>query len=350
MAAPGIPQNLLVQSANQQILVSWDLSAGANSYQIQRSQDNVTYAALVTISGSPLATSYVDTTAVLGVQYWYKVSALTGIDASPFTPAKSEVAVPTGEKCLGQIRLNSMQKADRVESNFVTVPEWNTYINLAMFELYDLLVTTYEDLYVAPAIQFVCDGVTYQYPLPNGSNSFLDANNPAISFTPKPFYKLLGIDLALQNVNNAYVTVNKFNFIERNRFVYPNTSSTLYGVFNLQYRLLGNNSIMFIPTPSGGQAIRVWYIPRLTELLQDTDTTDTSVSGWVQYVIVRAAMYALQKEESDVTMLTQELLFLKARIEDTSMNHDAGQADTISDVRNGYGSPNGGWNRSSGGF
>jgi hypothetical protein len=228
--------------------------------------------------------------------------------------------------------------------------EWNTYINLAMFELYDLLITTYEDLYVAPPIQFVADGVTYQYPLPNGANQFLDANNPAITITPRPFYKLLGVDLALQNVNNAYVTVNKFNFIDRNRFVYPNTSSTLYGVFNLQYRLMGDNSIMFIPTPSGGQAIRIWYIPRLKELLADTDTSDTSVSGWIQYVIVRAAMYALQKEESDVAGLSQELLFLKQRIETTAINHDAGQADTISDVRNGYGSPNGGWNRSSGGF
>lgn len=350
MSAPGIPQNFIAQSANQQILLSWDLSAGADSYQLFRSEDNVTYTLLATINGSPLATSYIDTTAILAVQYWYKVSALTGLDASPLTSVQSAVAVPTGEKCLSQIRLNSMQKADRVNSNFVTKSEWNTYINLAMFELYDLLVTTYEDLYVAPAIQFVCDGVTYQYPLPNGSNTFLDANNPAVSFIPKPFYKLLGVDLALQNVNNAYVTVNKFNFIDRNRFVYPNTSSTLYGVFNLQYRLLGNNSIMFIPTPSGGQAIRIWYIPRLTELLQDTDTTDTSVSGWIQYVICRAAKYALDKEESDTTKIDQEILYLKARIEDTSMNHDAGQADTISDVRNGYGSPNGGWNRSSGGF
>lgn len=350
MAAPGMVQNLAVQSANRKLLVSWDLSVGADSYQVQRSLDNVTFTNLVTISGSPLATNYVDSAVTIGTQYWYKVAALTGVDSSPSTTALSGVPVPTAEMTLGQIRLAAKQRADRLESDFVTDPEWNSYIRQASYELYDMLIGTYEDLYVETPIQFVCDGVTYQYPLPTGANTFLDAHNPAVTITPRPFYKLLGVDLALQNVNNAYVTINKFNFIDRNRFVYPNTASTIYGVFNLQYRLIGNNSLMFIPTPSGGQAIRLWYIPRLTELLQDTDITDTGISGWIEYVIVRAAKYALDKEESDSSKLTEELLFLKERIESMADKRDAGQPDTISDTRVTWGSPNGGWNRSSGGF
>jgi len=349
MSAPGIPQNFTVQSANRQLLISWNMSSGADSYAIQRSLDNITFSPLVTLSGTPLATSYVDTTVTVGTQYYYQVQALTGTAASSWTTSQSGIPVPTGELCLSQIRLQAKQRADRVNSNFVTDSEWNTYINKAMFELYDLLITVYEDLYVAPAIQFVADGVTYQYPLPDGSNTFLNATS-LVSFTPRPFYKLLGVDLALQNVNNAYVTINKFNFIDRNRFVYPNTASTIYGVFNLQYRLIGNNSIMFIPTPSGGQALRVWYIPRLTELLQDTDITDTGISGWIEYVIVRAAKYALDKEESDSSILTQEVTFLKGRIEESASNRDAGQPDKVSDTRVTWGSPNGGWNRSSGGF
>ncbi len=350
MAAPGIVQNLTVQSANRKLLVAWDLSVGADSYQIQRSEDNVTFTALVTISGTPLATSYVDTAVTVGVTYWYKVAALNGVDSSPYTTPQSNTPVPTAEMTLGQIRLAAKQRADRVESDFVTDPEWNSYIRQASYELYDMLIGVYEDLYVEQPIQFVADGVTYQYPLPTGANTYLDANNPAVTITPRPFYKLLGVDLALQNVNNAYVTINKFNFIDRNRFVYPNTASTIYGVFNLQYRIVGHTSIMFIPTPSGGQAIRLWYIPRLTELLQDNDTTDTGISGWLEYVIVRASKYALDKEESDSSKLTEELLFLKERIESAADKRDAGAPDTISDTRVTWGSPNGGWNRSSGGF
>jgi len=349
--APGIPQNFNVQSANQQILASWDLVPGATSYILQRSQDNVTYTNLATISGSPLATQYLDTSATLGLQYWYQVASSNGTESS-FTTPQSGVPTPTGEKCLSQIRLAAMQRADRVNSNFVTMTEWNQYINQSMFELYDLLITTYEDLYVATPVQFVSDGVTFLCPLPNGSNTFINGINNNITFTPKPFYKLIGVDLALNNATNAYVTVNKFNFSDRNRFVYPNTASTIYGVFNLQYRLLGNNQIEFIPTPSAGQAIRIWYIPRLTELLSDTDTTDIGISGWIEYVIVKAAYYALTKEESDTTSLVMQLAALQKRIEETASNRDAGMADTISDVNNGNWANGwtGGRNGSIGGF
>ncbi len=342
MSIPGIPQGFIVQSANQQILTSWDMSPGATSYVVQRSEDNITFTTLATVSGSPLATSYLDTSAVLATQYFYKVAAVNGSGTSSYTLAQSEVAVPTGEMCLSQIRLQAMQRADRVNSQFLTKPEWNQNINKAMFELYDLLVTVYEDLYVATPVQFSADGTTFLFDLPNGSNTFTNGINGSSTFTPKPFYKLLGVDLALQNANNAYVTINKFNFVDRNRFVYPNTASTIYGVFNLQYRLLGLNKIEFIPTPSSGQKIRVWYIPRLTELLQDTDTTDTGISGWMEYVIVRAAKYALDKEESDTTKLDQELLFLKQRIEETATNRDAGIPDKISDTRSNNGSGYGG--------
>lgn len=332
--APGVPQNFYVQTANQQNLVSWNLSTGATSYIVQRSQDNVTYATVVTVSGSPLATSYLDTAVTLGTQYWYQVAAVNGSGQSTYTQPQSVVPTPTSEMCLSQIRLAAMQRADRVNSNFVTMPEWRNYINQSMYELYDLLVTTYEDYFVATPIQFVADGNTYLYDLPNGSNSFLNALTNQ-TFIPQPFYKLIGVDLALNNATNAYVTVNRFNFSDRNRFVYPNTASTIYGVFNLQYRLLGTNQIEFIPTPSAGQALRLWYIPRLKELLQDTDTTTMGISGWIEYVIVKAAYYALTKEESDTTSLVMQLAALQKRIEESAANRDAGMPDTISDVNNG---------------
>jgi hypothetical protein len=344
MPLPGIPQNFIVQSANQQILSSWDLVTGATSYVIQRSLDNITFSTLATVSGSPLATSYLDTTGLLNTQYWYQVYAVNGSGNGIATTAQSAIPTPSGEMTLSQIRLAAQQRADRVNSNFVSKSEWNSYINQAMFELYDILVTTYEDLYIATPVQFVTDGTTFLYPLPNGSNTFLSGLNPSTSFTPKPFYKLTGVDMALNNVRNAYVTVNKFNFIDRNRFVYPNSSSTLYGVFNLRYRLVGLNQIEFIPTPSAGQAIRLWYVPRLTQLLQDTDTTDIGISGWIEYVIVKAAYYALTKEESPTQDLQAQLMALTKRIEETATNRDAGAPDTISNTRGGQGwDSGGGW-------
>lgn len=352
MAIPSTPQNFYVQTQNLQVLTSWAISAGATSYIVQRSLDNITFTTLATLTGSPLATSYLDTTGASGTQYFYKVAAATSDGTSTYTVPQSVAPTLTGEMTLGQLRLQSQQRADRVNSNFVTMPEWNVYINQAMYELYDLLVTVYEDLYAATPVQFTCDGTTFLYPLPNGTSTFLNALSNA-NFVPQPFYKLLGVDLALNNATNAYVTINKFNFIDRNRFVYPNTASTIYGVFNMQYRLMGNN-IEFIPTPTAGQSIRLWYIPRLTALLQDTDTTTVGISGWTEYIIVRAAKYALDKEESDTSKLDQQILFLKDRIESTAANRDAGQPDRISDTRGnngfGYGGSGSGFNGSSGGW
>ncbi len=349
MAIPGIPQQFIAQAANQQILVSWNLSVGATSYTVQRSEDNVTYADLVTVSGTPLATSYLDTSPTLGVEYFYKVLASTTDGDSSYTQPQSAIAAPTGEMTLSQIRLAAQQRADRVNSQFVSKQEWTTYINQAMFELYDNLVTLFEDYFIATPIQFTTTGSTARYALPNGSNTFTNGITGQ-TFTPSAFYKLMGVDLSISSSANAFVTVNKFNFNDRNRYVYPNTASTIYGVFNLQYRVLGSY-IEFIPTPSASQVVQLWYIPRLTELLQDTDTTDIGISGWIEYVIVRAAKYALDKEESDTTKLDQQILFLKDRITEAASNRDAGMADTISDSRQGFdGKAWGGPNGPSGGF
>ena len=326
MAIPGIPQNFYLQQANQQVFLSWDLQAGATSYSVQRSTDGVTFTSLAT----PTANNYLDTSVTIGVQYFYQVASVNGSGTGIYTSAQNCVPTPTGEMSLGEIRVRAQQRADRLNSNFVDLPEWNFFINQAMFELYDLLVTSFEDYFMATPAQFNTDGSTYIYPLPNGTQTFLDTNGT--SFVAAPFYKLKGVDLGLNSANNAWVTVNKFNFINRNQYVYPNSSSTIYGVFNIRYRVIGNN-IEFIPTPAGNQPIRLWYIPRLATLLKDNDLTNIGISGWLQYVIVRAAKYALDKEESDTSTLDQEIAFLKTRIEETAQNRDDGQPDTISDIR-----------------
>jgi hypothetical protein len=244
---------------------------------------------------------------------------------------------------LGQVRLLAQQEADRVNSQFVTLPEWNTYINQSYFELYDLLVTLYEDYFLEQPVLFQTDGTNSTYTLPTGQNTFMDINGNTI--TPKAFYKLMGVDCGLGLGDNAWVSLGKYDFISRNQYVFPNITSSFAGVFNMRYRVMGNK-LTFIPNPSAGQFIRLWYIPRVEWLLKDTDLLD-GVSGWTEYVVVDAAIKALEKEESDVTALMARKLMLKARIEETAMNRDAGAPDTISATRTwgermgGYG--RGGW-------
>lgn len=320
--APGIPNNLIVQQANQQVYLSWDLVAGATSYHIQRSLDNVTFSLL----SSPALNNYLDTTATVGTNYFYKVAADNGVSGL-YTLSQSATPTLTGEMTLGQLRLLSQQKADRVNSQFVTTPEWNTYINQSYFELYDLLIQKYgNEYYVAIPYLFQTSGVQF-YNLPDGTSAYHDVNGG----TAMPFYKLLGVDLGLDQATNAWITLKKFEFISRNRFVYPQITTNLLGVAGLRYRLFGNQ-LDLIPSPVAGQFVRVWYIPRMRQLLKDVDMVD-GVSGWTEYIAVDAAIKALQKEESDVSVLMAQKQALIIRIEAAAENRDAGEPETISDTR-----------------
>lgn len=321
MAAPAIPSNLVVQQANGEVLLSWDASSGATSYKVYRSTDNVSFSYLA--SSSTL--TYSDTSVSLNTQYWYKLTSYDGTNESGYTAVQTVVPTLSGIESLLSLRTQAQQRADRVNSNFVTKAEWNKYINQSAAELYDLLVTQYEDYFLASPYVFVTDG-SDSYTLPNGIiTSSVD------SVQTKPFYKLLGVDLGLGNNNNAKITIHKFDFVERNRYVYPNVTSTFFGVFNMRYRIMGDK-IRFIPVPSSGQYVTMWYIPRIEQLLNDSDVLDT-ISAWSEYIIVDAALKALQKEESDVSVLAAEKAFLIKRIEDAAMNRDAGQPDVISNTR-----------------
>lgn len=318
MSTPATPTGLVLNQGNGQVGVSWDQVSGATSYSVQRSTDNITF----TTVSSPTTPSYLDSSPTAGTQYWYQVAAVNSSGTSAYCTPDWAIPCLSGEMSLKELRLRCQQRADRVNSQFVTTEEWNSYINNSMFELYDLLITAYEDYYVASPVSLTTDGTNSLYALPNGVNY---SGAPA-------FYKLMGVDLGLSSSPNGYVTVKKFNFIDRNKYVYPNTASTIYGVYNLSYRLLGNN-IDFIPVPSANQPIRLWYIPRLTMLVQDADITTTGISGWLEYIITDAAIKALQKEESDVMVLAAQKIALIKRIEESAINRDVGQPDTISDVR-----------------
>lgn len=347
MAIPSVPSNFSVQTQNTQNIVVWNLTPTATSYTVQRSVDGVNYA---TVS-SPTLPRYIDTTVVSGTQYWYQVAANNGSGPSAFTIPQTVVPAPVGELSLLSIRTQARQRADRVNSNVVTDAEWNNYIAQSYYELYDLLVTIYEDYFLAPGAQFNTDGVTQFYPLPNGLLTFTNYTTQQTYVAPS-FYKLLGVDLALSFSQNAQTTMSKFNFEDRNKFLYPNSASTIYGVFNLQYRLMGN-TIEFIPIPTGNQPITLWYIPRVNTLLSDTDVSTLGFSGWMEYVIIRSAYLALMKEESldSAQGLMMQLAAMQKRIEETSVNRDAGRPDTITDVRTAPGGDSGsGWNGRMGGF
>lgn len=353
MSVPYQPTGVAAQQSDGNILITWTGSLGATGYEIYRGTDGVNFTLLDTLL---LVNSYLDELPGIGTNYYYRVVATNASGSSVPSSIVNMVAALPSEMSLGELRLRCQETADRVNSNFVGTSECNAFIRLAMYELYDLLIGSYSDWFADRKVFINTNGTLQDYPLPDGVTNYFGDIYPSTSADGAParaIYKLSGIDLGVNTSNNAWVTLKSYDFIQRNKYVYPNSTSTIYGVYNMRYRWMGQY-LNLIPTPSGNQQLRVWYAPRLPALLQDTDLTTLGVSGWLRYAIARTAKYILNKEEgTDTSALDAEIGFLKKRIEEMASNRDQGDADTISETRSdpiyggtgfaGGGGAQGGW-------
>lgn len=162
---------------------------------------------------------------------------------------------------LGAMRLAAQEASDLENNVAIPTESWNQFISQSYKRLYDMLIAAYgNEYYIANAYQFTT--TTQQaYALPDGSPSFTDVTG-AIA---QKFYKLLGVDLQYSASPSGFVTLKRFEFIERNKYAYPNTVVNWNGYSNLRYRIQGDN-LYIVPIPQSGQTVQVWYAPAPTNL------------------------------------------------------------------------------------
>lgn len=216
---------------------------------------------------------------------------------------------------LAQLRTRSRERADMKESTFVEDSELNYYINSSIAELHDILVESYGQDYFLNSTTFTTTAGQSEY-------------NISSIITTNDFYKLRGVDA---KINAAEWTgLKNFNFNERNKLANSSSIVWNYNGSNVRYRLVGSK-LMFAPTPDGSTEIKIWYIPKSTTLVNDSDTFD-DINYYAEYVIVDAAIKMLNKEESDVSVLMAQKDELKRRIESSAANRDAGESESIQDV------------------
>lgn len=253
-----------------------------------------------------------------------------------------------GVTTLTTITTAAQQRADMVNSLFLSAAEWTANINASYQELFDLLVQKYGNDYYC-ALDSNGDGYQFttttaeKYLLPDGASG---TKMPDTTTIAPAFYKLLGVDL---KVGSDWITLKPFAMIERNTFA---TTQSVRGTnSNLKYRLVsniaGNTPKQYLwlrPQPLAGQVVQVWYIPRLALLTSGSDSVD-AVSGWEEFIVVDAAIKALQKEESDCSLLMAQKAAIIARIEAAAENRDAGSPMVVGDARrmDGWGDESGEW-------
>jgi len=204
------------------------------------------------------------------------------------------------EVSLVELRLRARQRADMVNSKFISDSELDNYINAAYADMYDILVSRWEDYYTVEATLTVAAG----------------ASSCAL---PSFFYKLVALD-------KGNTEVLKFSFKDR------------HVVTDLSYRIV-KDSLVFLPAAVAPGSYTLWYVPSAPKLATATDPVTAGeadsindVNGWSEYVVVGAAISMLTKEESDTQPLLIEKRTLLDRIEAMSANRDASAPESITEV------------------
>ena len=218
-----------------------------------------------------------------------------------------------------ELRTAARQRANQEESAFVSDDELDTYLNQSLAELHGLVVQAYgEDYFITETNLSYAAGA-------------ISASLPA------DFFKVRGVSVLIaEGTPNRYATIRQYNYNTRNAWSAP--GSVEQGVAtgwwsNLRYRV-AQGSLYLTPPPNQAVTIRLAYIPVVTELSADGDTTATndSLNGWLEFVIVDTAIKMKDKEETDTTVLQRQRDMIVRRIEAETANRDAGDAETIRDV------------------
>jgi hypothetical protein len=336
MSISGVPQDIILQTGNGQNFLTWNVVVGATSYSIQRSTDASTF----TTVGTSTTPNYLDTTALVGVNYYYQVASINGSGTSSYNQSYPTSITPClpGQINLGYLRYMAQLRADKLNSLYLTTDEWNWNINQSAAELYDNLVVKFgDDYFLAPFLIIELDG-SVSYSIPDGSNYPVNGvNSPAL-------YKLSGIDCNVSGAtlgpNAGWLPLSRSNWSDRDRYTtWPGQAGALNNIYQMSYRMMGNQIYLF--PQNTNMVVRVSYVPILSQMLQDTDMLPFSISGWSEYVIVDAAMKAMIKEESfeKWTALANSKTALMERIATTAANRDVGQPNTVSNVRATMGDP-----------
>lgn len=342
----GIPQQVILQTGNGQNLLTWNIVAGATSYNIQRSTDGVNF----TLLSAPASNYYVDAAVSIGTLYYYKVASNSAAGTSGYNPSNPVSIVPCapGQINLGYLRYQARLRADMLKSNFVTNDEWNLMINNSIQELGDILTGKFgEDYFLAPPL-IIQSTSALSYPLPNGMNYPNTNGMPDPAGAPAPAtFKVYGMDFnsygAQVSNTQGWVSMSRFNWSDHNKYniLLGAASNNVSGQYcSFQFREMGDQ-VYIIPANSG-QYFRLWYVPLQKQLLLDTDMMPFGYSAWWEYPVVDAAAKSLAKQQKfdQAQELMNRKSNLELRIEVTASNRNVGQPNTATNSRGTMGDPN----------
>lgn len=206
---------------------------------------------------------------------------------------------------LATLRTRARERADMVNSTFVTDDELARYLTASAQVVHGLLAQKFEEDYTV-------------------STASVNVATTGIGTLPTDLLKLLGVEYTL---NGKVIPMKRFNRRERNFF--RNSQGDLYSG-NLRYRQQGT-SLLVYPPPSATLAVTVLYIPEMA-LTGGLIVSTSFPNGWEEWCVLDAAERMLTKEESDVSEVRAQKNFLWEVINQAAENRDAESPAQVVDM------------------
>ena len=220
------------------------------------------------------------------------------------------------------------QRTNMEVSQFVTDAELTSYLNNSLCLLDGILINKFNDYKLSTQMVSIVAGTDY-------------------IALPSDFLKLRGLDVAYNpGDQDGYLTVNEFSFRQRNKRPYPMTGPLVFGPYQIEYRLQGNN-LKLIPAQAASQwTYRLWYTPDYIPLVNLTDTLQPYMDSqaWYEYAIADSAVKVLAKQDLPADIFIQQAAELRSHIEKVSApNRNAGEPIAVVDTRGNNESSGYGW-------
>lgn len=210
---------------------------------------------------------------------------------------------------LATLRADTKLLANQRSSAFVTDPEVNRLVNLALAELYDLLV--------------LAGGHEYY----EQTASLSTTPGSAIVALPADMYRLITVI-----ANWGPQQLEELDSLNHLGDQVPYRNWNQWDQYTPKAWRMRGQLLEFFPTPTRATALELRYVPAFQDLANDAATFD-GVNGWDRMVSARAAMELLALQA--LPAQAAEAIYLREhkRIEDLADQRACANPVTIRDVK-----------------
>lgn len=203
-------------------------------------------------------------------------------------------------RSLAQLRQSLLVLGQYENSADITASVANQYINDALEESYNIIVTRWDDYYTKASSAITVDPGVSDYALPDD------------------FYKLRKVEMLWSgSAGDAGAKWVRLFPVE------VEDAHVLRNDRHPKYRLAFGNVSLFPPTVSG-KTIRVYYIPAAPQLDLDTDTIQFDTPIEQKLVITIALRDCYQRQDLSTAELEAKIQQLASQLR-TAGDHDAGE-------------------------